>query len=95
MGTMAARSATYRCSVVALVLLALVGLLAAGCGIEHGPSGQTQSECAACHQANYDQTTAPPHVGTCATAAYSFPTTCGDCHGTVDWFGAVNYAKAA
>ncbi|MBK8005547.1 MAG: hypothetical protein IPK12_16895 [Gemmatimonadetes bacterium] len=40
------------------------------------------TQCAGCHQADYDNTTDPNHAGA------SFPTTCLDCHGTTSWDGA-------
>ena len=39
--------------------------------------------CITCHQTDYNNTTSPAH----ATAG--FPTTCGDCHTTSTWLGAV------
>lgn len=40
-------------------------------------SGSTPSDCAACHQSNYDAATAPPHTG--------FPTACQTCHTDAGW----------
>ncbi len=40
------------------------------------------TSCAACHQADFDQTTDPPH------AASGFATTCATCHSTASWTGA-------
>jgi Cytochrome c7 and related cytochrome c/Seven Residue Repeat len=39
------------------------------------------TNCVGCHQADYDNTNAPPH------RAGKFPTTCETCHSTTDWTG--------
>ena len=49
-----------------------------GTGVYHG----TPTTCVSCHLANYQGTTNPNHT----TA--NFPTTCQNCHSTVDWTGA-------
>ncbi len=49
-----------------------------GDGVFKGKS----TACAACHQADYDKTTDPPH------AASGFATTCATCHTTASWTGA-------
>ncbi len=49
-----------------------------GDGVYHGKA----TACAACHQADFDATTSPPHV------ASGFPTECTTCHTTTDWHGA-------
>jgi hypothetical protein len=42
----------------------------------------TPTTCLACHQANYNATTNPPHQSA------GFPTDCTTCHNTVTWTGA-------
>ena len=49
-----------------------------GSGVYQG----TPSTCVSCHLANYQGTTNPNHQ------ASNFPTTCQNCHSTVDWTGA-------
>ena len=58
--------------------------IAAQCQSCHG-GGVYQglgTECATCHQADYDGTTDPPHDPA------GFPVTCQDCHNTTNWDGA-------
>jgi hypothetical protein len=52
----------------------------AACREPHGAGAVVidDDNCVACHQADYDRTTDPPHAG-------AFPTTCGDCHATRAW----------
>jgi hypothetical protein len=40
------------------------------------------TNCIGCHQTDYNNTNAPPHVSS------GFPTTCENCHSTTDWTGA-------
>jgi len=45
-------------------------------------NGSLPTTCIGCHQADFNNTNAPPH------AAVGFPTTCQTCHSTTDWTGA-------
>ena len=55
--------------------------IATNCALCHvnGVYNGTPTDCYACHQTNYDQTTTPNHVQA------GFPTTCVACHSTTDW----------
>jgi hypothetical protein len=61
------------------VLPAILVVLFA-CNPAHDPGAiEVRGEdCYACHVAEYEATTAPPHPG-------NKPTTCGDCHSTLAW----------
>lgn len=62
----------------------IVACLLVACTRSHeGQQELRQGECVNCHTAEYDATTAPVH----ATAG--FPTTCVDCHRTIDWVPAL------
>lgn len=55
----------------------------AACLERHAPNNAIdETNCAGCHLAHYDVTTAPPHPG-------RFPTTCADCHVTAGWVPAL------
>jgi Seven Residue Repeat len=45
-------------------------------------NGSLPTTCVGCHQADFNNTNAPPH------ASVGFPTTCQTCHSTTDWTGA-------
>ena len=65
-----------------IVMLAMGLAVAVGaCVRDHGGEAievQTDADCVACHQADYDGATDPVHVGV-------KPTTCGNCHRTDAW----------
>ncbi|MEZ4456723.1 MAG: hypothetical protein R2882_09275 [Gemmatimonadales bacterium] len=49
---------------------------------QNGVYQSLSTDCVACHQPNFDQTSTPPH------AAAHFPTECATCHTTTTWQGA-------
>jgi hypothetical protein len=57
----------------------------AACTSQHDPNAieVAAEDCYACHVADYEGATMPPHVG-------NKPTTCGDCHGTESWTPALD-----
>lgn len=66
-----------------LLILTMAGALAA-CLEQHAPTAGAidEDDCAACHLATYQATTAPAHRD-------RFPTTCGDCHVSAGWVPAL------
>jgi nitrate/TMAO reductase-like tetraheme cytochrome c subunit len=67
-----------------ITLFELTGAhITADCSLCHsqGYAG-TPIECFSCHENEYNNSTNPNHI------AASFPTTCEDCHSTVDWIPA-------
>ncbi|MFN8547621.1 MAG: hypothetical protein U0527_06520 [Candidatus Eisenbacteria bacterium] len=69
----------------ALTLFPLTGAhTALACGACHGDRvfAGKDTQCAACHQADFNATTAPPH------AAANFSRDCQSCHTTTAWSGA-------
>ncbi|MBK6691331.1 MAG: hypothetical protein IPG50_03905 [Myxococcales bacterium] len=63
----------------ALALAAGLALGACGRTVDFHETGEVKSQlCVSCHQGAYDATRNPKHAGL-------FPTTCNDCHGTVQW----------
>ena len=53
----------------------------ASCHVD-GVYAGTPTDCVACHQKDYDNTTNPNH------GLLGFPTTCATCHNTTDWHDA-------
>jgi hypothetical protein len=57
-------------------------VLLCACFESHGRTQEVRSEdCVLCHRADFDATSMPVH----AAASVGFPTTCADCHRSLDW----------
>ena len=71
-----------------VIVFGVVLVLLAGCGnppAHDASSGVVvgKADCVTCHLADYNGTSTPVHL------TVGFPTTCGDCHLTTTWLGAV------